>query len=161
RRRPLVSPTMSTELARDDLHRTALPLRLLVPRRRLAARGARRHRARARLPDARADRPQRCPWLDGVCPCRPRTRVAPDPRRRAEPRRRPPSDAAGRRRARLAQPLPPADARPRPHPRAPPRPDPADDLARGGLRTRRGARLPDRLRAARRARRSRRAAPAR
>src|SRR2546428_9080836 len=48
------------------VYRASLPLRLLVPRRCLAPRAARAHRLTARLPRARAHRPQRPVRLDGV-----------------------------------------------------------------------------------------------
>ena len=69
------------------LRRAARPLRVLVPRRRLAARGARHPRRRARLPGLRAHRPRRRLGGDGVRPGLRRARGAGDHRRRADGRR--------------------------------------------------------------------------
>ena len=71
---------------------------------------------------AGADRPRHGLGLDGVRPGRGGARAAGDPRARrsrcaARAAARPPPDAAGPRRHGLAQPLPAADARPRPHAR--------------------------------------------
>ncbi len=147
------------------LRRAPSALRLLVPRRRLDARRDRAGRAGAGLRHPRADRPQLAVGRDGVRPGgqghRATTAVRSRDRRdrcgRAQGRgAAAPPDAAGARRAGLAQPVPPADARPRRHART----------GQGGLRARsvgdaggrrrarRGARLPERLRGARRARRA-------
>src|SRR4051812_40698291 len=66
------------------LRRAALPLRLLVPRRRLAPGPADPARARARLSRARADRSQRTLRLDGVRPRREAERPDADHRRGAD-----------------------------------------------------------------------------
>ena len=78
------------------LRRAALPLRLLVPRRRVAAGGARRARRRARLRGARAHRPRRRLRLARVRPRGEGARRAADHRRRGDARRRRARDAARR-----------------------------------------------------------------
>ena len=105
------------------VRRAPLPLRLLVPGRRLAARGAGGGGAGARAHGAGADRPRHGLGLDGVRPGARSAGAAGDPRgggRRSRRRRHAPvatPHAAGPRRDRLAQPLPAADARPRAHAR--------------------------------------------
>src|SRR6266566_5567565 len=74
------------------VHRASLPLRLLVPRRRLAPRAARAHRLTARLPRARAHRPQRAVRIDGVRAGVETARAPGDHRRGADPARRFPRD---------------------------------------------------------------------
>ncbi len=157
------------------IRRAALPLRLLLPGRRLAARRAGGRRPGARAHHAGPHRPRLGLGLDGVRAGRARPGwPAPHPRRRGDGDRRDvrrpaPPHAARARRPRVGQPLPAAHPRPCPHagvplrtPRAAARRPPARarlgdaDLARGGRaahhpRGRRGPRrgpgLPQRLRA--------------
>ena len=158
------------------VRRAPLPLRLLVPRRRVAAGGARGGRGRAGARHPRADRPQHGLGLDGVRGGGRGARVEGDPRgggrrggarsraRRAQPRGGPSPDAAGGRRGGLAQPVPDPHARARAHARwvlgAADR-GPAGRAARvrGGARGRAG--LPERLRHPRHARRAGASPPAR
>ena len=101
------------------VRRAPLPLGLLLPGRRVAARGARGGGGGARAHGARADRPRHGQRLDGVRAGGAAARAARDPRGRGHgprPRRhgargRPSPDAAGPRRARLVEPLPAAHAR--------------------------------------------------
>ena len=72
--------------AERELRRAARPLGLLVPRRRVAARGARRARRRARLRGARAHRPRRRLRLARVRARGEGVRRAPDHRRRGDAR---------------------------------------------------------------------------
>ena len=101
------------------VHRAALPLRLLVPRRRLAARGARGGGDRPRPRCARAHRPRLAVGVDGVRAGGEVAGPAGDPWGGGHARRRAPSHAARPRRDGLAQPLPAADPRPRPYARRP------------------------------------------
>ena len=108
--------------------------------------------------------------VDGVRPGGPGAGAAGDPRGGGLARRRPASDAAGPRRHRVAQPLPPVDPCACPHARVrggdarPHEDEPggreAERRARDGARPRRGARLPERLCRPRRARRADDASPA-
>ena len=83
--------------------RAARSLRLLVPRRRVPAGGARRARRRARLRRARAHRSRRRLWLARVRARREALRCPPDHRRRGDARRRRLAGAAHERRCRLCR----------------------------------------------------------
>ena len=150
------------------VRRAALPLRLLLPRRRVAARGARRRRAEPRPRGARAHRPRLAVGLDGVRAGGEGARAAGDPRRGGDARRArrrragAPPHAARPRRDRLAQPLPAADEGARAHARrTAARPQRPRGRRRRRRAARRRARLPQRLRDPRRARRADDAPPAR
>ena len=116
---------------------------------------------RARLPGARADRPQLGLGLDGVRRDRPRARAAADPRGGGRPRRRPASDAARRGRQGLVEPVPDPDPRARAHAREAGPAVAGVRRARGRARARRGTGLPERMRAAGGARRAHAPAAAR
>ena len=88
------------------VRRAARTLGVLVPRRRVAARGARRARGRARLRRARAHRPRRRLRLARVRARREALRRPPDHRRRGDARRRRPRHAALRDAGGLREPLP-------------------------------------------------------
>ena len=81
-------------MARAPVRRAARALGVLVPRRRVAAGGARRARRRARLRRARAHRPRRRLRLARVRARGEALRRARDHRRRGDARRRRPRDAA-------------------------------------------------------------------
>ena len=164
------------------LRRAPLPLRLLLPGRRLAARRAGGRRAGARAHHAGAHRPRLGLGLDGVRAGRARPGgPARHPRRggdghRRDVRRSAPPHPARARRPRVGQPLPAAHPRPCRHARVPLRSAGAStrgsaalarlgdaDVARGGGSARqprgrrgpcRGAGLPQRLRAPGRPRRA-------
>src|SRR6267378_4391390 len=78
------------------VYRAPLPLRLLVPRRRLSPRAARAHRVAARLLRPRAHRPQRAVRLDGVRARIETARSPGDHRRGVDATRRFPCDASRR-----------------------------------------------------------------
>ena len=135
------------------LRRAPLPFGVLVPRRRLASRGARRASGGARLPVARSHRPRRRLRLARVRACRQARRHPADHRRRGDDRgREPHSDALCESGQGVREPLPDPHRRPcRDTPsRAGGQGAPAARRrARDGGGAERGARLPVRLRARR------------
>src|SRR5436190_153615 len=122
-----------------DLPRAPRPLLLLLPGRRLPARGAGRAGGRARVRDGRADRPRRPVRVADLRPRRPRCRHPGRHRRRDHPGRRRAPHPAGRDGRRLPQPVPADHRRSR---RRPPR---AGGDARPGRPPRRRALLQDAL----------------